>query len=118
MQLSGVAVIGAIVDARLFQVVPPPSLGLGRVTHSSLRAYEQPRFSAEPVNKTLYTDTILKLYEAEPAGDPGESRNPLWWQTDEGWVHSSRVQRLIAYEQGRRFSRRFSRPVDRARKRP
>ena len=92
MQLSGVAVMGAVVDARLFRVAPPPLLGLGRVTHSSLRAYEQPRFSAEPVDMTLYADTILQLYEAEPAGDPGESKNPLWWRTDAGWVHSSRVQ--------------------------
>ena len=92
MQLSGVAVMGAVVDARLFQVAAPPLLGLGRVTHSSLRAYEQPRFSAEPVDMTLYADTILQLYEAEPAGDPGESKNPLWWRTDAGWVHSSRVQ--------------------------
>jgi len=92
VHLSGFALIGTLVDWRRFAFAPSAVLGLGRVTHSSLRAYEQPRFAAKAVKKTFYVDTVLKLYEEEASGDPGSSKNPVWWRADEGWVHSSWVQ--------------------------
>lgn len=65
---------------------------VGRVTNSSLRAYAEPSFTAKRHDKIFYGDTLLSVYEEKKDGDPGPSQNPIWWRTDDGWVHSSLIQ--------------------------
>lgn len=67
-------------------------LALGRVTNSSLRAYDRPSFTSMARSKGYGVDTLINIYEEKADGDPGSSQNPTWWRADEGWVHASLIQ--------------------------
>lgn len=92
VKLTGTAALGVVFDVPPIGQANQTPILLGRVTNSALRAYEKPRFAAKVVEKVFYADTLLNIYEEEKDGDPGQSQNPVWWRTDEGWVHSSLIQ--------------------------
>lgn len=66
-----------------------PDYSLGRTVYS-LRYYEQPSAASRELGYYI-RDTVIRIHE-QRVGDPGNTRNPLWLRSDEGWVHSAYVQ--------------------------
>ncbi|MBN2548017.1 MAG: L,D-transpeptidase [Anaerolineales bacterium] len=66
-----------------------PSFRLGRTVYS-LRYYQEPSTSSRELGYYI-SDTVVNIKEQE-LGNPGQTRNPLWLRTDDGWLHSAYVQ--------------------------
>ena len=66
-----------------------PTVRLGRTTQS-LYYYAQPSYSSQELG-FYNTDSVVHIYQ-ERWGETKFSHNPIWYRTDEGWVHSSFVQ--------------------------
>ncbi len=92
LKVAALAALGLVVDVPHRAQATEAVLALGRVTNSSLRAYDRPSFKSKARSKGYGVDTLINVYEEKVDGDPGPSQNPLWWRTNEGWVHSSLVQ--------------------------
>lgn len=73
---------------------PPPEplarLHLGRVTSASVY-YDQPSTTAKSLG-TYSVDTLLTVYEEKSVDTEAAPHNPIWFRTNEGWVHSSFIQ--------------------------
>ena len=65
------------------------SIPLGRTTRS-LIYYDLPSYSGKELGY-YNTDTVVKII-GERAGDPEPTNNPIWYQTERGWIHSAYVQ--------------------------
>jgi lipoprotein-anchoring transpeptidase ErfK/SrfK len=93
LKLSGATALSLAPSlAQTTRAAAEKPIGLGRVTNAALRAYDKPEFTAKAQKKNYWLDTLVNIYEENPDGDPGASQNPIWWRTDEGWVHSSLIQ--------------------------
>ena len=92
LKLCGVTLISLAFKVPPEHSEPPPAaapLGLGRVT-SAVRRRDQPSLSGQQLG-IYYANTVLNLHEQQ--ADPADSsHNPIWFRTDDGWVHSSFVQ--------------------------
>ncbi len=92
LKLSGAAALGLALKRPPSDGEPPTGtdpLGLGRVT-TAVHRRDQPSLSGKQLG-IYYADSVLNLYEAQ--ADPADtSHNPIWFRTDDGWVHSSLVQ--------------------------
>lgn len=69
---------------------PDPNDRLGRVTSAS-DYYDKPATTSKRLG--LYGgDTVLVIREEQTAETPGAPHNPIWFRTEDGWVHSSFIQ--------------------------
>lgn len=93
LKLSGATALGFA-----FRDFPPggnpatkrgPSFRLGRTVYS-LRYYQEPSTLSRELGYYI-SDTVVNINEQE-YGNPGQTRNPLWLRTDDGWLHSAYVQ--------------------------
>lgn len=66
-----------------------PTFGMGRTVYS-IRYYNRPSFSSSELGYYI-TDSVVNIKE-ETIGDPGNTKNPMWLRTDEGWVHGAYIQ--------------------------
>lgn len=66
-----------------------PSFDLGRTVYS-IRYYNRPSISSTEIGY-YNTDSVVNILE-ETIGDPGNTKNPLWLRTDDGWIHGAYVQ--------------------------
>jgi lipoprotein-anchoring transpeptidase ErfK/SrfK len=62
---------------------------LGRTIYSR-RYYQSPTTASEELGYYI-TDAEVNIYEAT-IGEAMEEHNPIWYRTDDGWVHSTYVQ--------------------------
>ncbi len=92
LKVTAMAALGLVLDLPQRAQPAEAPIALGRVTNSSLRAYDRPAFTGKAQSKVYWADTLVNIYEEKKGGDPGQSQNPVWWRTDEGWVHSSLIQ--------------------------
>lgn len=56
----------------------------------SLRYYDRPSLKANELGYYI-RDAVVNIH-AEAVGDPEPKHNPIWLQTDDGWVYSAYVQ--------------------------
>lgn len=79
------------------QALLPPGeiedpLGIGRVTTSSIRVYDEPSYQSNTV-RWVTKDTLLDiLYEILSPNGP--KTNPRWYRVVGGFVHSAYIQRV------------------------
>jgi len=69
----------------------PPPATLGRIISWYQQAVRQEPSPKAPVVAWKNHDTVIPLYSAV-AGDPPWPTNPIWYQTEEGYIHSGFVQ--------------------------
>jgi len=72
-----------------FAFIQSQTIPLGRTTRS-LNYYDLPSYSSKELG-FYNTDTIVNII-GERLGDQEPAHNPLWYQTEKGWIHSAYVQ--------------------------
>ena len=89
LKLSGLSTLGLTLP-QTATPTPGPNDRLGRVTSAS-EYYD--KSSTESKRLGMYgRDTLLTIREERLVETPSAPHNPVWFRTDEGWVHSSFIQ--------------------------
>jgi hypothetical protein len=92
-------VCGSVFTGLVYQpftsVIPDTEVnpvGLGRVTTELIYIYDRPSFEGKRVWH-YHRDKVISLLE-EFESPHGPLNNPIWYQTDKGFIHSAYIQRV------------------------
>ncbi len=98
LKLLGITVAGAFIPIAgpgnypLLQGKSAPTSMIGRVTRKSIDVRSQPDPFSSRLEK-VERDTLLPIYE-EIISPSGPQENPRWYRLNNGYVHSSHIQRV------------------------
>lgn len=74
LKVAALAALGLVVDVPQRAQATETVLALGRVTISSLRAYDRPSFTSMARSKGYGVDTLINIYEEKVDGAPAHRR--------------------------------------------